>query len=243
MATRLLGRKLGMMQVYDEKGKCFPVTVIEAGPCTITQVKTTKKEGYNALQIGFGTRKNKNMTRPELGHTLPRPDGQDEKARKKQIDQESKKISAPEFIREIPWDGKEEFKAGDTLDLSIFDEMKRVDVVGLSKGRGFMGAIRRWGFHRQAKNKQSGHERAPGSLIGGVNGGFAGKVVLGKKMPGHWGVERVTQKNLIVHRIDKEKNLIYLRGGVPGSMGAQVMVRESNWVAPKTSLVKAARKK
>ncbi len=243
MPTRLLGRKLGMSQVYDETGQCFPVTIIQAGPCVITQVKTKGNEGYNALQLGFGSRKNKNMTRAELGHTLLRTEGQDEKARKKQIDQEKKKRTAPEFIREIPWDGDGEFKAGDILDLSLFDGKPRVDVVGFSKGRGFMGAIRRWGFHRQAKNKTSGHERAPGSLIGGVNGGFAGKVVPGKKMPGHWGDERVTQKNLVVHRIDKEKNLIFLRGGVPGAVGAHVMVRESNWVAPKTSLVKAARKK
>lgn len=243
MVTRLLGRKLGMSQIYDETGRCVPVTILEAGPCVVTQVKTKKKDGYNAVQLGFGTRKNKNMTRPELGHTLPRPKGQDEKARKKQIDQESKKRTAPEFIREIPWDGKEEINVGDTIDLSIFEEFPRVDVVGFSKGRGFMGAIRRWGFHRQAKNKQSGHERAPGSLIGGVNGGFAGKVVPGKKMPGHWGDEKVTHKNLVVERIDKDRNLIFLRGGVPGAVGAQVIVRESNWVAPKVSQVKAARKK
>ena len=205
MVSRLIGRKLGMTQIYDEKGNCLPVTVIEAGPCTVTQVKTKEIDGYNALQISFGQRKTKNINRAQLGHVIAKPeDGKDKDAdRKKQLDKGIRELKfAPERYREIPWDGKEEIKRGDTLTVSVFENQKKIDIEGHSKGRGFMGVIRHWGYHRQPATRGcSDRERAPGSLIGGQEGGKAGHVVKGKKMPGDWGNEQVTTRNLDIVKI------------------------------------------
>ena len=236
MLTRLLGRKLGMSQIYNETGRCFPVTIIEAGPCTVTQVKTKDKDGYAAVQISFGTRRSKNISRAEMGHIIPKGDLKPEE-RKKAFDRQLKETkSAPEILREIPWDGKEEIKVGAKLDVGIFESYKKVDVVGTSKGRGFMGVVRRWGFHGlPATHGQSDRERAPGSL--GRQHSISQGVYPGKKMAGHWGHEQVTVKNLDVIRVDKEKNLIFVQGGVPGPTGTYVLVKESHWVPPKPSTV------
>ena len=243
MVAHLLGRKVGMTQVYNEKGRCFPVTVIEAGPCTVTQVKTRENDGYNALQISFGTRKSKNVSRAELGHLVPKRDGKPED-RKKQLDKGIRDLkTAPETLREVPWDGKEEVKRGDEIKVSIFENWKKIDVEGFSKGRGFMGVIRHWGFHRQpATHGCSDRERAPGSLIGGQEGGKAGHVVKGKKMPGVWGNEKITSRNLDVVKINADKNLILVHGAVPGPNGGIVFLKESHWVAPKPSTVVSKKK-
>src|SRR5687768_1404469 len=133
MVTRLLGRKMGMTQVYNDKGQCFPVTVIEAGPCTVTQVKTKDKDGYAAIQISFGTRRSKNISRAEMGHIILKGDLKADE-RKKAFDRQLKETkTAPELLREIPWDGKEDVKVGAKLDVSIFEGYKKVDVVGTSK--------------------------------------------------------------------------------------------------------------
>jgi len=162
MVTRLLGRKLGMTQIYNEKGQCFPVTVIEAGPCTVTQVKTKDNDGYAAVQISFGTRRSKNISRAEMGHLITKGDLKADE-RKKAFDRQLKETkSAPEILREVPWDGKEEVKVGAKFDVGMFDGYKKVDVIGTSKGRGFMGVVRRWGFHGlPATHGQSDRERAP----------------------------------------------------------------------------------
>jgi large subunit ribosomal protein L3 len=236
MVTRLLGRKLGMTQIYNDKGQCFPCTVIQAGPCTVLQVKTPEKDGYAALQIGFGERRAKNLSRAVLGHLLPKGGAKPEE-RRKALDRARKEIkNAPEIVREIPWDGKESFKTGDRITVAIFESWKKIDVVGTSKGRGFMGVVRRWGFHGlPATHGQSDRERAPGSL--GRQHSISQGVYPGKRMAGHWGVERVTSRNLDVLKVDKEKNLIFVHGAVPGPTGGLVLLKEAHWTPPKPSTV------
>ena len=281
MVTRILGRKLGMTQIYlmdtvvlkdaarrvsgevsekgDEvtvetaagtqkfkkaeverivkgSGAAVPCTVIEAGPCIVLQVKTKESDGYSAIQIGFGERRRKNVSRAELGHQVPKPAGQKPEDRKKQFANDVKQLHPVEVVREIPWDGKEAFKVGDRINVGIFESLKKVDVEGESKGRGFMGVVRRHGFHGlNATHGQSDRERAPGSL--GRQHSISQGVYPGKKMAGHWGVEKNTIKNLEVAKVDKEKNLLFLYGGVPGPTGTYVLVKESHWVPPKPSTV------
>ena len=242
MVTRLLGRKLGMTQVFTDKGQCFPVTVIEAGPCTVTQVKTTDKDGYAALQISFGSRRAKNVSKAQLGHLIPVGDLKPEE-RKKALDRQLKEVkTAPQVLREIPWDGKEEVKVGAKIDCGIFESWKKIDVEGISKGRGFMGVVRRWGFHGlPATHGQSDRERAPGSL--GRQHSISQGVYPGKKMAGHWGHEQVTSRNLDVVKVQKDKNLVFVHGAVPGPTGGIVLLRESHWTAPKPSTVVSKKQK
>ncbi len=242
MVTRLIGRKLGMTQTYSEKGRCHPVTIIEAGPCTVTQVKTKEKDGYTALQVAFGKRRSKNVSRAVLGHLLPRGEAKPEE-RRKALDRTRKEHKeVPEILREIPWDGKEEIKVGDTITVSIFENMKKVDVVGTSKGRGFMGVVRRWGFHGlPATHGQSDRERAPGSL--GRQHSISQGVHPGKRMAGHWGVERVTMRNLDVINVNTDRNLIAVHGAVPGPTGGIVLVQEAHWVPPKPPTVASKKQK
>lgn len=237
MVTRLLGKKLGMTRIFNEKGRSYPVTVIEAGPCTVLQVKTKDKDGYNAVQIGFGQRRAKNVSKAELGHTIAKPEGQKPEERKKQVQGELKNLKhTAEIVREVPWDGKEAVKVGDQINVGIFEAMKRIDVVGTSKGRGFMGVVRRHGFHGlNATHGMSDRERAPGSL--GRQHSISQGVYPGKKMAGHWGVEKVTMLNLEIVKISKEKNLLFVHGAVPGPMGGHVLVKESHWVPPKPPTV------
>ena len=241
MPNELLGRKVGMTQIYKDDGVCVPVTVIQTGPCTVTQVKSKNSDGYSAIQIAFGARRKKNATRARLGHLVPKVADD----RKKELEKGIKDLeSVPELIREIGWDGKEEIKVGDQIGVDIFDDMEKVDVIGLSKGRGFMSAIQRWRFHRQpASHGCSDRERAPGGIGGGKEPGKTGGVVKGKKMGGHWGTERVTVRNMPVAHIDKQKNLLMVHGGVPGPNGGLVVVKEARWVRPKVSTVKPARQK
>jgi large subunit ribosomal protein L3 len=247
MVTHLLGRKLGMTQVYNDKGQCFPVTVIEAGPCTVTQVKTRENDGYCAIQIAFGSRRPKTVSKAELGHLIPKLDVKPEDRRKALERQIKETKSVPRILREVPWDGKEAFKVGDQISVGIFENLKKVNVEGTSKGRGFMGVVRRWGFHGlPATHGQSDRERHPGSL--GRQHSISQGVYPGKKMAGHWGVEKVTSLNLDVVKIHKEKNLIFVHGAVPGPTGGVVLVKESHWTPPKPSTVvskktKAAAKK
>jgi large subunit ribosomal protein L3 len=236
VVTRLIGRKLGMTQIYNEKGQCFPVTIIEAGPCKVLQVRSKDDHGYNAIQIGFGEKRRKNVTRAVLGHQVPKPEGQKPEDRKKQFANDVKQLRPVEVIREIPWDGKEAFKVGDLINVSIFETMKKVDVEGYSKGRGFMGVVRRHGFHGlPATHGQSDRERAPGAL--GRQHSISQGVPPGKKMAGHWGVELNSIRNMDVVRVDKEKNLLFVHGGIPGPTGGIVLVKESHWVPPKPSTV------
>jgi len=184
----ILGKKIKMSQIFDEDGKVIPITLIQAGPCFITQIKQKEKDGYNALQIGFGKKK---------------------KAKKTDKDKEF------HYLRESR-DEKQELKVGDKIDVSIFKEGDKVRISGISKGKGFQGGVKRWGFHGKSASHGVKHEHR---TLGSVGSTDAARVFKGKKMPGRMGYERVTRKNLKVVKIDIENNLIAVRGAVPGRKG------------------------
>lgn len=193
MTKFILGLKIGMSQVFDEKGKLIPVTLVEAGPCQVLQVKTKEKDGYEAVQMGFIKKK---------------------KVRK------SEKGKEYRYVREFK-DGKD-VKVGDTVDASFFQEKDKVKVSGISKGKGFQGGVKRWGFSgRNATHGVKHEHRTLGSV------GFTGpeRVMPGKKMPGRMGSDQVTFKNLEVVKVDKENNLLALKGAVPGHKGTLLVIR------------------
>ena len=190
---QILGLKIGMSQVFDEKGKLIPVTLVEAGPCQVLQVKTKEKDGYRAFQLGFN--KKKKSKKPEKGKDY-------------------------KYLREFK-DGKD-LKAGDKIDVSIFQEKDKVKVSGVSKGKGFQGGVKRWGFSgRNATHGVKHEHRTLGSV------GFTGpqRVMPGKKMPGRMGSDQVTVKNLKVVKVDKENNLLALKGAVPGPKGTFLVIK------------------
>lgn len=203
--TSILGKKLGMTQLFDEKGEVVPVTVIEAGPCYVAQIKTEESDGYRAIQLGFEEVKPKRLTNGQKGHL------------------EHNSLPLLRHLREIRVKDDETYKVGQKITVGIFDAGERVDVVGKSKGRGFAGTVKRHGFHRQpTTHGQSDRERAPGS-IGATTG--TGRVFKGKRMAGRMGNARVTSENLLVAMVDPERNLLAVRGSVPGPKGGLVLVK------------------
>ena len=206
MFKGLLGKKLGMTQVFDEAGTAYPVTHLEAGPCFVTQVTTTQNDGYSAVQLGFEGVKDKKLTGGELGHL------------------HKKNLPALRFIREFR--SKEaDVKVGDIVDVSQFEIGKRVDVIGISKGKGFAGVMKRHHFRGgPMTHGQSDRARGPGSSSSTTT---PGRVFLGKKMSGHMGNERVSSQNVKVILIDTEKNLLAVNGSVPGPRGGLVMIKEA----------------
>jgi large subunit ribosomal protein L3 len=201
----ILGKKLGMTQLFDEKGEVVPVTVIEAGPCFVTQVKTEESDGYRAVQLGFEETKPKRLTKGQQGH-LQRGD-----------------VPLLRHLREIRVKGETDFQVGQQITVDVFQVGSRVDVVGKTKGRGFAGTVKRHGFHRQPRTHgQSDRERAPGS-IGATTG--TGRVFKGKRMAGRMGNARVTSQNLLVALVDPERNILAVRGSVPGPKGGLVLVK------------------
>lgn len=203
----LLGRKLGMTQIFDSEGNRIPVTVLEVGPCAVVQVKTVENDGYNAVQLGFNPKKLTKCTLPMIGHFL-----------KAGLD------TGFYILREFRVENPEEFKPGQMISLADLDLSKgmKVDVTGTSKGRGFTGTIKRWNFQRQpmSHGAKKVHRKRGSS---GANT-FPGRVIKGKKMAGHYGAETVTIKNLTVVDIIPEKNLLLVKGGVPGAPKSYVMV-------------------
>jgi large subunit ribosomal protein L3 len=198
----IIGKKLGMVQVFTEAGKCKAVTAIEAGPCKITQVKAAATDGYNAAQVGFGIAKKLNAA--EKGHL--------------------KENGQFKFLREIRLDTVEGLKAGDTIDVSLFKTGDKVDVTGLSKGKGFAGVVKRHHFKGGPKTHgQSDRQRAPGA-IGSTT--TPGRVLKNMRMGGHMGDEKVTAQNLAVYQADTAKNLLLIEGAVPGSKNSLVIVRK-----------------
>lgn len=238
----LLGRKLGMTQVFNEKGEVVPVTVLEAGPCRILQVKTKANNGYDALQLGFGSRKVKSLTRAELGNVIPAA-GATGEARKEQLKKAlAERKPAPEFVKEIAWDGQGEPKVGEELTAASFEGLVQVDVTGIMKGRGFAGVIKRHHFHRQpATHGASDRERAPGSL--GRQHSISQGVPPGKRMGGHMGASRYTSKNLKLVAVKKEQNVLLVNGSVPGPNGGYVIIREVFVKPKKQPLVSKKEKK
>lgn len=199
----LLGRKIEMTQVFSEKGEVIPVTVVEAGPCYVVQCKTEGKDGYSAIQIGLELKKRAN--KPEAGHF--------------------KKASLPPLktVREIRVESPDKYKPGQELKVDIFSKDDKVDVVGTSKGRGFAGGVKRWGW----KSGPASHGSMSHRRIGSVGATTSpGRVLKGKHLPGHYGVERVTVKNLKVVKVEPEKNLIFLKGAVPGARGGFLLIKK-----------------
>ena len=204
MINMILGRKIGMTQVWDENDNVVPVTVIQAGPCTVSQVKTEATDGYNAVQIGFGEIKAKHVNKPMAGHFAKAG------------------VEPVRFLREVRVENGEEHKVGDVVTVSDFQDVAKVDVIGTSKGKGFQGRIKRWNQHRGPMSHGSHIQRHPGSI---GQCAYPARVLEGVKMAGHMGNTRVTIKNLSVVRIDAEQNLMLIKGAVPGGKNALVAIR------------------
>lgn len=206
MKKGILGKKLGMTQVFAEDGTLIPVTVIEAGPCIVTQIKTQEKDGYNAVQLGFGDIREKLVNKPLKGHF------------------EKAGVPLRRYLREFKFENIDDYKVGDEIKADIFTDGDRVDVVGRSKGKGFAGAIKRWNQHRGPMSHGSHYHRSPGSM-GATSS--PGRVFKSKKLPGRMGNERVTIQNLEVVKVDAEKNLLLIKGSVPGPRGTMLIIKES----------------
>ncbi|MDN5346948.1 MAG: large subunit ribosomal protein [Clostridia bacterium] len=205
MLKGILGRKIGMTQVFDSEGRVVPVTVIEAGPCTVIQKKTVASDGYNAIQVGFQEIKESRVNKPLLGHF--------------------KKAGVRPFryIRELRLEDVEPYKPGQEIKADIFKPGERVDVTGISKGKGFAGGIKRHGFQRGPMAHGSKYHRRPGSLA--AKG--PGRVFKGRRLPGRMGGERVTVQNLEVVRSDPERNLLLVKGAVPGPRRSLLVIKNS----------------
>jgi large subunit ribosomal protein L3 len=216
----LLGIKVGMTQVIDEGGVVTPVTVIQAGPCYVTQVKEEPTDGYSAVQLGFGDVKEKSLTRGQIGHL-----GRLKKDKKHPNRKADTGIPSVRHIREFRTSGAGEYEVGQVLTVEQFQQGDRVDVFGKSKGRGFAGVVKRHGFSGGPRTHgQSDRLRAPGSI--GATSGMS-RVIKGMRMAGRMGNQRVASQNLEIIRIDSERNLLAVKGSVPGTKGGLVIVREA----------------
>ena len=199
----IIGKKVGMTQIFDENGYVIPVTVIEAGPCTVAQVKSVDTDGYNAVQLGFGEVKDKHINKPEKGHFA------------------KSKLAAKKHLREFRVDSTD-VKVGDEVKADVFVAGDKIDVQGTTKGKGFQGVIKRHGQHRGPMGHGSMYHRRPGSM-GSTS--TPGRVFKGKKLPGHMGVQTVTIQNLDVVRVDMDKNVLLVKGSVPGPKGAILKIK------------------
>src|SRR3954464_13518716 len=219
MTPALLGKKIGMTRIYDEKGTIVPVTVVQAGPCSVTQVKTTDTDGYNAVQLGFGDIKAKFSTFPLIGHTAKAG------------------LGPKKHFREIKLKEATDRKPGDVVNVSSFDGVEYVDVVGTSKGKGTAGVMKRHHFGGQpASHGTERKHRSPGSLASRATWrGQSGKPKKGVRMAGHMGMDTVTTRNHPLVRVDKDNNLLLIKGALPGPNGALLFVRKAV-----TAKVKAA---
>ena len=203
----LIGKKIGMTQIWDADGVRVPVTVIEAGPCPVVQVKTTEKDGYEAVQLGWGSQKASRLSKAEVAHCAKAG------------------LETPvRVLREFKADAGEEVKAGDVYTVSVFENIGYVDVIGTSKGHGFQGVMKRWNFQGGPMTHGSHTKRRPGSI--GMRQD-PGSVEKGHPMPGHMGARRVTTQNLKVVQVRPEQNIILVKGAIPGPNGGMVIVRKS----------------
>ena len=210
MKKAILARKLGMTQIFTEDGALIPVTVLEAGPCLVVQKKTVENDGYSALQVGFGTLKEKHSNKPLKGHY---------EARLGDIN-----IPPNKVLKEFKLDDPDQFEIGSEIKADVFEIGDFVDISGISKGKGYQGAIKRHGQHRGPMTHGSKYHRGLGSMGPGTT---PGSVKKGKKMPGHMGAKRVTVQNLEVVRADGEKNLLLIRGPVPGNKGGLLFIKST----------------
>ena len=202
----IIGRKIGMTQIFDEKGKVIPVTVIEAGPCVVAQVKSVETDGYNAIQLGFGDVKESKLNKPKKGHFA------------------KAKLALKKHLREFRVDSLEGINVGDEIKVDTFIVGDRIDVQGTSKGKGFQGVIKRHGQSRGPMGHGSMYHRRPGSM-GPTS--TPGRVFKGKKLPGHMGRVTVTIQNLDIVKVDLDKNAILVKGSVPGAKGAILKIKTS----------------
>ncbi len=209
MIKAIIGRKLGMTQVFGPDGEAIPVTVVQAGPCFVTQIKKQEKDGYNALQLGFGEQKPQRVNKPLMGHFQRCGKG------------------PFKTLKEVRVENTDEFDLGQEIKADIFQVGERVDVIGTSKGCGFAGTVKRWGFHRGPVTHGSKNTRPPGSI--GCSA-FPSRVVKGKKMPGHMGNKRVTVKSLQIVDVRPEQNLLLIKGAVAGAPNSLVLIRKTNKV-------------
>ena len=206
MKKGLIGKKIGMTQIFNEEGKVIPVTVIEAGPCVVSQVKTEETDGYNSIQLGFGAIKESKVNKPERGHFT------------------KANIAPARYLREFRVDSIEDVKVGDELKADIFMAGDKIDIQGTSKGKGFQGVIKRHGQHRGPMGHGSMYHRRPGSMGSTSTPGRFLKV---KKLPRHMGAETVTIQNLEVIKVDLDKNIILVKGSVPGAKGSILKIKSS----------------
>lgn len=207
MKKAIIGKKIGMTQIFDAEGKVIPVTVIEAGPCVVTQLKTEEKEGYNAVQMGFQDVKEKKLNKPQMGHL-------------KKAGEAVKK-----YLKEFRFDDCSMFQVGDTIKADMFAEGDYVDVTGISKGKGYAGVIKRWNAGRSPMSHGAGPMHRHQGSMGACSD--PSKIMKGKMMPGHMGAEQVTVQNLDVVKVDAELNLIAVCGAVPGPKGGIVVLKNT----------------
>jgi len=202
----IIGRKVGMTQIFNEKGVVIPVTVIEAGPCTVVQIKKEETDGYDALQLGFGEVKEHKINKPTKGHFS------------------KGEVKPTKHLREFRVNNITEVKVGDTIKADTFEQGDIVDIQGISKGKGFQGVIKRHGQSRGPMGHGSMYHRRPGSM-GATS--TPGRVFKGKKLPGHMGVDTITIQNLQVIKVDLDKNAILVKGSVPGNKGSILKVKKA----------------
>ena len=207
MQKAIIGKKIGMTQIFDEKGRVVPVTVVEAGPCVVTQKKTVENDGYEAIQVGFGDQKPQRVSKPLMGHF------------------NKGNVAPKKILKEFRLADCSAYNVGDLIKADVFANGDKIDVTGTSKGKGYAGVIKRWSFHRLKES----HGTGPVARHGGSNGAISdpSRVFKGKKMAGHMGAEKVTVQNLIVVKVDAENNLIAIKGAIPGPNGGTVVLRDS----------------
>ena len=207
MQKAIIGKKVGMTQIFDETGKVIPVTVIEAGPCTVVQKKTVENDGYDSVQLGFEDLADKKVTKPMKGHF------------------EKAGVSAKKYLKEFRLENCAAYNVGDVLKADVFAAGDKIDVVGTSKGKGYAGVVKRWNAHSQEHTHGVGPvHRSVGSTGANTD---PSRVMPGKHMPGHLGAEQVTVQNLEVVKVDAEANMIAIRGAVPGPKGGVVFIKNT----------------
>ena len=207
MQKAIIGKKIGMTQIFDEKGKVIPVTVVEAGPCVVSQKKTLETDGYESVQIGFGDLKPHKVNKPMKGHF------------------DKANVAAKRVLREFRFEDTNAYNVGDIIKADTFQAGDKIDVTGTSKGKGYAGVIKRWNFQRLKESHGSGPCVRKGGSMGCCSD--PSRVFKGKKMSGHLGAERVTVQNLQVVKVDTENNLIAIKGAIPGPNGGTVVIHDS----------------
>ncbi len=207
MQKGIIGKKIGMTQLFDENGMVVPVTVVEAGPCVVVQKKTVESDGYTAVQVGFGEVKAKKLTKPAKGHF------------------DKAGVAPKKTLKEFRFDSIDEINVGDIIKADTFAAGDKVDVCGISKGKGYAGTIKRWNGH----SLRASHGTGPVHRHAGSNGSTStpSRVYKGKKLPGHLGAERVTVQNLAIVKVDAENNLIAVKGAIPGAKGGIVVLTDT----------------